>query len=81
MEFHTYLPLIHWLPKKMHRRILSLIGQKELALEENLNLMSKRDIKAMLAHCLKNSSANVRILNVKLLGVVSNWILFGEKGI
>jgi hypothetical protein len=53
----------------MHRRILSLIGQKELALEENLNF----------AHCLKNSSANVQILNVKLFGVVSNWILFGEK--
>jgi hypothetical protein len=79
MEFHTYLPLIHWLPKKMHRKILSLIGQKELALEENLNLMSKRDIKAMLAHCLGDSSVNFQILNVKLFGIASNWILFGEK--
>jgi hypothetical protein len=80
MEFHTHLPLIHWLPKNLHRKILSLIGQKELALEENLNLMGKRDIEAMLANCLGDSSVNVRILNVKLFGIVSNWVLFGEKG-
>jgi len=38
VEFHTYLPFVHWLPKKIHRKILNLIGQKELALEENLIL-------------------------------------------
>jgi len=79
IEFHTYLPFIHWLPKKMHRKILNLIGQKELALEENLNLLSKKDIKAMLDFCSKNSNFNAQILNVRLLGVTSNWILFASK--
>jgi len=79
IEFHTYLPFIHWLPKKIHRKILNLIGQKELALEENLNLLSKKTLKTMLASCLKKSNFDAKILNVKLLGVSSNWILFMSK--
>lgn len=79
IEFHTYLPFIHWLPKKIHRKILNLIGQKELAMEENLNLLSEKDIKTMLNLCSKNSNFKAQILNVKLFGVPSNWILFVQK--
>jgi len=79
IEFHTYLPFIHWLPKKIHRKILNLIGQKELALEENLNLLSKKALKIMLDFCSKNSDFNAKILNVKLFGVPSNWIIFASK--
>jgi hypothetical protein len=79
IEFHTYLPFIHWLPKKIHRKILNLIGQKALALEENLNLLSKRTLKTMLDSCLKNSDFNAKILNVKLLGITSNWLLFAFR--
>jgi len=79
IEFHTYLPFVHYLPKKIHRKILNLIGQKELALEENLNLLSKKEIKAMLEFCSKNFKFDVQVLEVRLLGVVSNWVLFGEK--
>jgi len=79
IEFHTYLPFIHWLPKKIHRKILNLIGQKELALEENLNLLSKKEIKAMLEFCSTNFKFDVQVLEVRLLGVVSNWVLFGGK--
>ena len=28
IDFHTQIPLIHWLPKNIHRKILSLIGLK-----------------------------------------------------
>ena len=76
IEFHTYLPFIHWLPKKIHRKILNLIGQKELAIEDNLNLLSKKSLKAMPDFCSKNSNFKAQILNVKLFGVPSNWILF-----
>ena len=41
IEFHSKIPFIHWLPKSVHRSLLSLIGQKFLSLEENLNLLSK----------------------------------------
>lgn len=41
IEFHTKIPFIHWLPKKIHRKILSVIGQKYLSEEKNLNLLKK----------------------------------------
>jgi len=44
IEFHTVLPLVHWLPPRQFRRILSLIGKSFFAQEENLNLMSHRDL-------------------------------------
>ena len=44
IEFHTKLPLIHWLPKKTHRFILSLLGFKFLALEKNLNLLNQKNL-------------------------------------
>ena len=43
IEFHTMLPFIHYLPKKLHRKILKLFQYKELSAEENLNLILKRD--------------------------------------
>ena len=40
LEFHTKIPLIHWLPKKIHRMILKFIGLNFFADENNLNLLS-----------------------------------------
>jgi len=77
VEFHTYLPFVHWLPKKIHRKILNLIGQKALALEENLNLLSKKDIKLMLQSLVGVKVCE--IFSVKLFGVRSNWIVWVEK--
>ena len=28
LEFHTKIPIIHWLPKKIHRKILKFLGLK-----------------------------------------------------
>jgi hypothetical protein len=47
MEFHTVLPLIHFLPKKAHRALLKKLGMDFFAREENLNLLSKRDLLAL----------------------------------
>ncbi len=43
-EFHTAIPFLHWLPKSCHRYILDFLGYEELSKEENLNLLSKRNI-------------------------------------
>jgi len=43
VEFHTKVPLLHWLPPQLHRALLSLFGRSFWALEENLNLFSKKD--------------------------------------
>ena len=73
---HTKIPLIHFLPKKIHRKILYLIGEKYLSLEENLNLLTKKDLLRM---CKILSIKNFKIKEIKLFGFVSNYILIIEK--
>lgn len=44
IEFHTVLPLIHWLPAPLFRKILTAMGKAFFADEDNLNLLSLRDL-------------------------------------
>lgn len=39
VEFHTFLPLIHWLPKGLHRSLLGALGHTFWSKEEHLNLL------------------------------------------
>lgn len=43
-DLHTKYPLLHWLPKFLHRKILKILGDHFFSLEENLNLLSKKDL-------------------------------------
>ncbi len=74
IDFHTQIPFIHWLPKKIHRKILSLIGLKFYSKEENLNLLSKTDLVSLL-----NNFSNIEyeIHYISLLGFRSNYLIFG----
>jgi hypothetical protein len=76
VEFHTALPLIHWLPKNIHRKILKLMGKDFLALEENLNLLTRNELKIL---CKDNGIERYKILTVNFLGVPSNLLLIIEK--
>ena len=76
IELHTKIPFIHFLPKIIHRKILYLLGDKFLSLEENLNLLSKNDI---LKICQILEIKNFKIREIKLFGFVSNFILIIEK--
>ena len=75
IEFHTQIPLIHWFPKKIHRKILSLIGLKFYSKEENLNLLSTTDLINLLSN-FDTIKYEVRYLN--FLGFKSNCIIFGK---
>ena len=75
IDFHTQIPLIHWLPKTIHRKILSLIGLKFYAQEENLNLLSKNDLVKFLNN-FSNIEYDIRYIN--LLGFKSNFLIFGK---
>ena len=75
IDFHTQIPLIHWLPKKIHRKILSLIGLKFYSKEENLNLLSTTDLINLLSN-FDTIKYEVRYLN--FLGFKSNCIIFGK---
>ncbi len=70
IEFHTVLPLVHWLPPPMFRAIIKVLGHKFFSLEENLNLLTEKE-----AIDLVPKSISVNTLNQKFLGFVSNIIL------
>lgn len=76
LEFHTKLPLIHWLPKKIYRKILTFFGLGFFADEKNLNLLSKNDIRKIFTIL---NFAKFNILTVKLLWINSNFIVVGIK--
>ena len=76
IDFHTILPFIHWLPKKIHRKILSLIGLQYLDKEENLNLLNTNNLIDMMKN-FKNIRYDIRY--VKFLLFKSNIILIGKK--
>jgi hypothetical protein len=40
VEFHTVLPLVHWLPKEVFRAVMRRTGRGFFAEERNLNLMT-----------------------------------------
>jgi hypothetical protein len=44
IEFHTVLPLVHWLPKPMFRTLMHRIGRAFFADEANLNLMTGGEV-------------------------------------
>ena len=76
IDFHTNLPLIHWLPKKIHRKILKFIGLSFYSLEENLNLLSEKNL---IDICTKLKLKNFKIIKHKLFFMTSNLILIIKK--
>jgi len=75
IEFHTKLPFIHWLPKKVYRKILNFLKLDFFSKEENLNLLSEEDLKI----ALKNASVEeYKIFYIYLMGFKSNFLVFGK---
>ena len=78
IDFHTKLPFLHMLPKKIHRLILKIIGLKEYGKEENLNLIDEKTIKKLIIG-LKKNNFNIQIFKIKLLSLTSNIIILGKN--
>ena len=76
IEFHTQLPLVHWLPKRQARKALKAIGLEFFAEEANLNLVSRSELRSI---GRKLAGYRVRVLQRKLLGWPSNLMLVGER--
>ena len=72
VEMHTALPMLHYLPARVHRRVLSAIGMKYWATEDHLNLLDARSLRDLFP-----SDGNVTIARVRLGAVVSNLIAHG----
>jgi hypothetical protein len=76
VEFHTVLPLLHWLPKAQHRAILRRLDHGFFADEANLNLLTRRDLRRL---CCDLGIADATVTCVRLGGWASNLILFAAK--
>lgn len=74
LEFHTKLPLLHWLPRPWHRKLLDLMGMAFWASEANLNLLSKSEL-LQLAHEALPESYSIHVYRVWALGMPSNLVL------
>ena len=71
VELHKMVPFLHWLPQAWYRRLLRLIGDDFYSREENLNLLSRRE----LATLLEGRDIPFRIVRYRFLGFVSNFVL------
>jgi hypothetical protein len=76
IEFHTLLPLLHWLPRHWHRRALTALGQSFFAAEANLHLVSSADLRAI---AIAAGIGWFRIETAALLGLPTNLLLIAGK--
>ena len=76
IEFHTKLPLLHFLPSKIYRKILLHLGYSFFSKEKNLNLLSVQDLKNI---CFFLKIKNYNIIKHKFLFITSNLILHIKK--
>src|SRR5258708_36283254 len=72
VEFHTVLPLVHWLPKEIFRALMRGTGRGFFADERNLNLMTAR---ALSRAASANSGFSHDVSSVPLGGWPSNLLL------
>jgi hypothetical protein len=75
VEFHTVLPLVHWLPPPLFRGLLRRTGRGFFAEEANLNLMAQADLR----HAAMAAGIPATIESVRLLGWPSNLLLIADK--
>ena len=73
IELHTKLPLLHWLPKNIFRKVLLILNMGYLAKEKNLNLLDKSELRKILN--IFSHKIDYKIHNIRFLGFVSNFLV------
>ena len=72
VEFHTVLPLVHWLPKRTFRKLLKDTRYDFFSREENLNLIDGAEFRELCAHL---AGWRQQLDFQRLLGLPSNLLL------
>ena len=73
IEFHTFLPLLHWLPTAQYQSVLRLLGMGFWSQTENLNLLTPYTLQTLFP-----TGSRVAIRRQTLLGLPSNIIAYGK---
>jgi len=76
IEFHTQLPLVHWLPMSFSRVVMRQLGYGFYAEEKNLNLMSRADLRKAVSDI---KGWRFEIITAKLWSWPSNLLLFAHR--
>ena len=69
IEMHTIIPFLHWLPQKSFQKIMRVLKKDFWADINNLNLLSKADIKKMFA------DNELIISSIRTMGIRSNLLI------
>jgi hypothetical protein len=79
VEFHTVLPLAHWLPKPVFRALLRRADLAFFAEEANLNLMTGKELAAAFADSRDAAQFKWHVESVPLWGWPSNLLAIGLR--
>jgi SAM-dependent methyltransferase len=71
IELHTAIPFLHFLPKKVYRKLLTLLGETYWSKEENLNLLGRRELADLFP-----AETNIIMDSVSIFGLSSNLIAY-----
>lgn len=74
IEFHTFLPVLHWLPQPLHQALLKKLRIDFWSHTRNLNLHTPRSLLSLFP-----SHTDVHLIRVQLLGFPSNLIVYGNS--
>ncbi|HAX79588.1 MAG TPA: class I SAM-dependent methyltransferase [Cyanobacteria bacterium UBA11372] len=74
IEFHTVLPLVHWLPRSWFSTILKWLGQYFWSQQKNLNLLSERNMLSLFP-----ADSQVYKKHFRLFGLISNLVFYLEN--
>jgi 2-polyprenyl-3-methyl-5-hydroxy-6-metoxy-1,4-benzoquinol methylase len=78
LEFHTKLPLLHWMPRTAHRSVLRTIGLETWARESHLRLVGYSELSGMAVEAL-GGQFQIEIKVVWTLGMPSNLVLLARR--
>jgi Methyltransferase domain len=71
IDFHTLIPIIHWLPQPQHQRLLRALGKDFWSSTDNLNLVGRRRLRSLFPE-----STEVTVTSYRTLGWPSNLIAY-----
>jgi Methyltransferase domain len=78
LEFHTKLPLLHWLPRAWHRAVLSGLGLEAWARESHLRLLGPREL-GHLARRALGPQWEWKVHSIWTLALPSNLVLVATR--
>jgi hypothetical protein len=79
VEFHTVLPLVHWMPKPWFRQLMRVSGRSFFADENNLNLLGAADLARVADRALPADRFVFEVGAVTLGGWPSNLLLKARR--